>query len=279
MLTRGLGGDASMELTMAAQDDASPWQSQSPATDITSQDVPLLGRGFFSQLGIVRRKPARGDAPPTLSKSCSDKIALKQCTSLLNSVTSLLVSPRDVYISSLILPQSQYSETACRRALSVDGRMAPLRDLEWGGGYSFAPFDIQTTIKEFSHSKRGHDSGERAVASNLAVAWSQHGLTEALIGGKLQGRKQGDVRGASLVSRRKMWGLALDIIRSLGMTSAPLYDVLGSASYEELKDAELLAARRKAKTEARKLALKGWTRNLGDSDFDLSNMKGPRREA
>lgn len=47
-------GDASMELIMEAQEDPAPWP-------ITLHDactsLQLLGRGSFSQLGIVRRKP------------------------------------------------------------------------------------------------------------------------------------------------------------------------------------------------------------------------------
>lgn len=47
-------GDASMELVMEAQEDATPWPVTSNDDGTLSQ---LLGRGFFSQLGIVRRKP------------------------------------------------------------------------------------------------------------------------------------------------------------------------------------------------------------------------------
>ena len=46
-------GDASMELVMAKQDDATPW----PVPDINDGGQELLGRGSFSELGIVRRKP------------------------------------------------------------------------------------------------------------------------------------------------------------------------------------------------------------------------------
>lgn len=49
-------GDASMELTMLAQDDATPWESQQENTE-PSTNGALKGRGFFSDLGIVRRKP------------------------------------------------------------------------------------------------------------------------------------------------------------------------------------------------------------------------------
>jgi len=52
-------GDASMELTMLAQEDATPWDripsTTEPGFDSTGQE--LKGRGFFSELGVVRRKP------------------------------------------------------------------------------------------------------------------------------------------------------------------------------------------------------------------------------
>ena len=49
-------GDASMELVMEVQEDATPW----PVTvENDSLKTTLLGRGSFSQLGIVRRKPGK----------------------------------------------------------------------------------------------------------------------------------------------------------------------------------------------------------------------------
>lgn len=49
-------GDASMELVMEAQDDPTPWPVTAPGEGRTSG---LLGRGSFSQLGFVRRKPCK----------------------------------------------------------------------------------------------------------------------------------------------------------------------------------------------------------------------------
>jgi len=51
-----------MELTMAAQDDASPWAAppstlELPLATDTPQYPILQGRGYFSELGVVRRKP------------------------------------------------------------------------------------------------------------------------------------------------------------------------------------------------------------------------------
>lgn len=49
-------GDASMELVMEKQEDATPWPV---AVQNGHSPSPLLGRGSFSQLGIVRRKPGK----------------------------------------------------------------------------------------------------------------------------------------------------------------------------------------------------------------------------
>ena len=49
-------GDASMELVMEAQDDPTPWPVPAALEGSTSA---LLGRGFFSEVGVVRRKPGK----------------------------------------------------------------------------------------------------------------------------------------------------------------------------------------------------------------------------
>src|SRR6187549_330039 len=182
-----------MELTMAAQEDDSPWEPPpQPAIpqEAPNSDQSLPGRAFFSQLGVVRRKPARGDAPPTLSKSCSDKLALKECTSLLSALTALLISPTNMYLDSIVLPQSQYSAKGCARAFSPQGRMMSLDGKSWLGGYSFVPFRVETTTTEFHYSKKMVTArSDKISASNLAAAWTSYGLEESLIGGVIQGRK------------------------------------------------------------------------------------------
>lgn len=102
-------GDASMELVMSAQEDTEPWNYEE------SEQGILPGRGYFSKLGVVRRKPSRADAPQTNSKSCSDKLALKQSTSLLSSLTSLLLHPENAYLRSIVIPISRYVPAAVKR--------------------------------------------------------------------------------------------------------------------------------------------------------------------
>lgn len=316
-----------MELVISTQEDATPWAipaslapspspssgpalapaSSSESAPPPSGGVALLGRGFFSHLGIVRRKPARGDAPPTASKSCSDKLALKQCTSLLSSLTSLFVSPRRAYLAALVLPASQFSEAGCRRCFSAGGegsggevgvgeakeedgedgkvggqatttrgRMRPVAGRMWGGtGYAFVPFRVETTAQEFEFSRRaiasggsGNEKQIKVTASNLAVAWTRDGaVQEGLIGGVLQGRRGFDIRGASLTSRRRMWESAVEVAAALG--DEGISRELAMETYDGVKEGELLEARRKVKDEVRAKALKGWLRSTGDGGFSL----------
>ncbi|PON29623.1 hypothetical protein TGAM01_v201872 [Trichoderma gamsii] len=273
-------GDASMELIMAAQEDDSPWQLPS-STPADTQQIPLEaetalpGRAYFSKLGIVRRKPARGDAPPTLSKSCSDKIALKQCTSLLSSLTSLLVNPANAYIDTLVLPESQYSTVACERAFSGTGRMKSLVGKQWNEGYAFKAFKVEATTVEFEFSKRAVQTRSSTIsASNLAATWSASEFEETILGGVLQGRKQFDLRGASKTSRRQMWIMAKQLSDKLsaiddGEHSRLQEHISSAGTYQDVKDGPLLAERRHVKSQVRQFSLKGWVQNQGDSGFEM----------
>jgi tRNA-specific adenosine deaminase 1 len=279
-------GDASMELVMDAQEDATPWISAPPTISASfidkvnteSSSYPfnlpdvnleasisaLRGRSNFSHLGSVRLKPSRPDAPPTLSKSCTDKLALKQGTSILSSVTSALISPRNAYINSLVLPDSQYVPVACERAFSRSGRLSGVLDEGWEGGYRWQCFEVKATSREFSWSRRNIASSEKAVASNISAVWTPT-WQETLIGGVLQGRKQLDPRGASRICRRGMWGTAVQVVGLVGVT------VLGKRSYEEMKGDNMFDKRRKVKDDIKTGALKGWVSNRGDGEFRIGD--------
>ncbi|KAK1063854.1 hypothetical protein LTR74_009184 [Friedmanniomyces endolithicus] len=273
-------GDASMELTMAAQPDATPW----PTTPSSSPDMPdMPGRGHFSLLGVVRRKPGRADAPSTLSKSCSDKLALKQCTSLLSGVGSLLVHPGGVYLGSVVVPEERHVRGAVERAFGVGGRMAGLGVVGegWGGGYGFGAFEVRGTGRVFECCKPvvdGGDVGEEgkgAVGSNLSALWTRSGKLEVLINGVLQGRKQFDPKGASCVSRRRIWESVREVLTTVDEAglcdSEALRLVRDCTTYEHLKACRPLQARERVKRDARNLALRAWTRNIGDAHWGFND--------
>jgi tRNA-specific adenosine deaminase 1 len=269
-------GDASMELVMDTQEDATPWTSppptisDMPSTTTSPIDSPsaLRGRSNFSHLGLVRLKPSRPDAPPTLSKSCTDKLSLHQATSLLSSLSSLLIHPSNAYITSLILPSSQYVPTAIERAFSNAGRLKGMykKSKQWKGGYRWKTFDVRTTDSEFKWSRRMVPQSAKGVASNLSAVYTPV-WTETLIGGVLQGRKQLDPRGASRVCRRKMWEVALKVGAVVG--GEMVVRALGKGRYVDVKSDEGLEERKKVKEDVKSGGLNGWVKNTGDDDFEL----------
>ncbi|EME87711.1 uncharacterized protein MYCFIDRAFT_29254 [Pseudocercospora fijiensis CIRAD86] len=253
-------GDASMELTMSSQEDSTPWAVR--------QEGEMLGRGNFDQLGVVRRKPARPDAPQTLSKSCSDKLALKECTGLLSGVVSCLIDVRGTWLSTLVVPNEEWKlgKVGMERAWGRNGRMAPLAANEvqerWQRrGYQFRPFGIRTTSRIFTFAKP-LNSDPNVLPSNLAALWTPL-RQETLINGVLQGRKQLDPKGASCVSRRLLWKSALDVALMVGVS------VLGKRTYAEMKSSHELEVRESIKKDVVELALKPWVKNEGDEDFAL----------
>ncbi|OCL08391.1 hypothetical protein AOQ84DRAFT_340437 [Glonium stellatum] len=278
-------GDASMELVMEAQEDATPWPippaATAPSRRIGTEEetnnatlLSLRGRSHFSLLGHIRLKPSRPDAPPTLSKSCTDKLALVQTTSLLSSLTSLLLTPRNAYLSTLVLPASQHVPVATARAFSTSGRMSditPSMTTKWvsqGSGYGFHPFKIETVDREFAYSRRSLPSSRAPIASNISAVYTPH-FQETLIGGVLQGRKQFDPRGASRLCRKSMWKAAADAAALLAIPV--LVKATTGVTYQDIKAGGLLSGRRCVKEDVKGKdgPLKGWLRNEGDGCFEL----------
>jgi tRNA-specific adenosine deaminase 1 len=270
-------GDASMELVMDRQEDATPWTT--PEAVVLSNDrngteagepegmAALRGRSHFGKLGAVRCKPSRPDAPLTLSKSCTDKLTRTQTTSILSSLTSLLICPQNAYIHTLVLPHSQLNVSAISRAFSRSGRLqnlSPETAGSWVGGYAWNGFQVQGTQREFAWSRRMVGSGEKAVPCNMSAVWTPM-WQETLIGGVLQGRRQFDIRGASSICRVSLWGAA---VKLAGLVGVPiLVETVGKKRYKDVKEAQLLAARRRVKEDVRREGLPGWVKNTGDDEF------------
>ncbi|PGH17357.1 hypothetical protein AJ79_01241 [Helicocarpus griseus UAMH5409] len=262
-------GDASMELCMASQDDPTPWvippinsnsdpnpDIEAPDTDVPQESgpTPLSGRAHFSILGAVRRKPSRADAESTFSKSCSDKLAVKQVTSILTFPTSLLIAPsRNAYLTALLLPEEEISRVACTRAFGggETGRLAKLDGRRWSdsdGGtttpgkvvneYAFFPFDVRSVptaqVKREWAFAKPKDKEVKSKPGKVSAVWTAAPSPPASMSGKqvktptsnlhetlINGVKQGyrlsspTPRKASALSRAKLWGLLADIVQLL----------------------------------------------------------------
>ena len=215
------------------------------------------------------KSPARSDAPLSLSKSCSDKLALKFCISVLNSAASLLLTPDQAYIKTLVFPASQYIPAATVRAFSQAGRMHALTSevtASWPKRFSVQAPDIVTTDLEFSFSKRSSSDEQKIKPSNVTAVYTPH-FQETLIGGILQGRKQGDPQAASAIARKSMWRSFVDVAEVLG--SPVLLRSACQPSYGEFKANRALEARRRVSNEVKEHTLQGWIPNVGDEDFSL----------
>jgi tRNA-specific adenosine deaminase 1 len=137
----------------------------------------------------------------------------------------------------------------------------------WGDGYEFNAFQIRTTSREFAFSRRQDIAADNKLApSNISASWTPYHM-ETLIGGVLQGRKQGDIRGASRTCKCRMWGVALETSKLVKATRVE--DCLKQAMYTDIKLDPLLAEREEAKRFARQEVLDGWVRNTGDERFSI----------
>lgn len=179
---------------MAAQEDATPWEiiRKTSSASAAEEDVLLDGRAHFSLLGVVRRKPSRMDAVLTRSKSCSDKLALRQVSSLLSTQTSCLVAPTEnAYLAGLVLPEDEISRTGCERSFGPSGRMQALTGRSWPGtlkdtnsntGYRFMAFDVLSVLAEevgalwqFAKPKVTADPGvssKKSKPGNVSAVWT-----------------------------------------------------------------------------------------------------------
>lgn len=144
--------------------------------------------------------------------------------------------------------------------------MTPVAGMVWLGDYGFRPFRVATTDHDFvfSHQNAQARSGV-CKGSNISAVWTLYGQ-EVLINGVLQGRKQDDPKGASMVSRKKIAELVHEVNSMLEVPH--LQPGQNCASYAEFKASKLLEHRRQVKVEVKSKALRGWIPNVAD-DFEI----------
>lgn len=78
-------------------------QSLDPIPPVASL---VRGRNNYGVRGVVRTKPGRADSEITMSKSCSDKLCLKQMMGITNAFTASFF-PEGVFLTYLVLHKSK----------------------------------------------------------------------------------------------------------------------------------------------------------------------------
>ena len=274
-------GDASMEILMAEKgSDVEPWDRE-----IESKEA-LQGRGYFSALGEVRRKPSRRDAEATMSKSCTDKLALKQVTSILCFPASLVIAPTEnAYLSGLIVPSTRYSEEGFRRAFGQSGRLASAPSWHLPPCFQFHLFMTDTLPPDFEPFlfAKPARAQQPAKAGNVSAVFIKNlrdrgkDVNETILGGVRQGHRPfaDDPKKASVVSRLRLWELVRSLVDLIQEEESipphvrkELLRMRASTSYEELKASDLNAHRRAAKETVTR-SLGKWPKNAGDDAWGL----------
>ena len=105
-------GDASATYLEESIGQSENWDFESKGDGVDSSI--LRGRSYFGKRGQVRTKPGRGDSLLSLSKSCSDKLCLRQYLGITNAINSHLF-PQGVYLDYLILPREKYKNIDLER--------------------------------------------------------------------------------------------------------------------------------------------------------------------
>lgn len=216
-------------------------QNREPWEPSAKRQCVIRGRSNFDELGVVRTKPGRLDSRVSFSKSCSDKLCLKQFTGVLNAFTSLRVDP--VYLDYLVLLEDQFSAEDYARCFTNRLAQKPNKLL--------TPLLFSKDVFEYGKAEQKEPLPLGIIHCHVT------NTTQVLNNGVKNGvsLKKGPPRplGASIVCRRNLWRQARG--------SIPSY-----SSYSELKRSQ--SERESTKSHAR-AQLDNWPK-AGDDDFELS---------
>ncbi|KAI0332479.1 hypothetical protein GY45DRAFT_1246721 [Cubamyces sp. BRFM 1775] len=215
-------GDASTRFLASFQDPNMAALKDSARPPQIAPNATSRGRDNYSLYGVMRTKPGRADSPPTLSMSCSDKIASWNVLGIQGALASRLLRP--VYITRIIIgevdPSMREIVTAdCMRALyarlrSIDGLEAPYRLNE--------PSIVFTSVP-FVHSRfclgRGAVSG---CNDSLCFISGSPRESEVLINGFRRGvppKRQHMLKFRPVLSKLALYALFAEIAEKAGMAT------------------------------------------------------------
>ncbi|KAJ2160620.1 hypothetical protein GGF46_002113 [Coemansia sp. RSA 552] len=145
---------------------------------------PVRGHQGFSLQGAVRLKPGRADAIPTLSMSCSDKIARWNVLGVQGALLAHLMPP--VYLAAVTVADL-FNNASIDRALN--SRISIGADLP--PGFQTNSCKVLHTDVQFEHSQSALKDAD-VITADSSVYWYRGMVHEsvALVGGARQGAKR-----------------------------------------------------------------------------------------
>jgi tRNA-specific adenosine deaminase 1 len=150
--------------------------------DVNAAPLTVLrGRLDYSRLGVVRTKPGRLDSEPTLSLSCSDKIAIWNSVGIGGAFVSYHLS-QPIYLHALVIGDLFNFDVLDQ---SLNKRMQ-IKHLNFIGN----SMDIHHTQVCFPFSKSQlsqQTSRSKLKPSSVSVSWYLGGDGERITDGLLQG--------------------------------------------------------------------------------------------
>lgn len=188
-------GDASLELL--ADESEEQWSK------VTQLDGGVLrGRDCFGDVGKVRTKPGRRDSPLTLSKSCSDKLCLKEFTGILNSLVSQFVKREGFYLDSIVLPNGK----------SVDAGFERCFHSRLEGETEFQPIRLLTTTEHHDWEKETLGQSPSALSLICIPGSLEESINNFVKEGFYAKKQLVRLRGESCVSRREVFAQCRELL-------------------------------------------------------------------
>ncbi|KAL0268426.1 UNVERIFIED_CONTAM: hypothetical protein PYX00_010379 [Menopon gallinae] len=195
-----------------------------PSSEI--QD-PLLPGVNYHQTGAVRTKPGRGD--PTLSVSCSDKLARWNAVGIQGALLSIFIE-KPIRMEMIVIGGGcPYSNSSCDRA--INQRTGNVRTV---------------TVRQSDSIFPDLKSDKKVLPSASSIIWYKGGAAEVSVNGRRQGTTKKNLHkktARTCICKKNLLTLFAEVVNGLSekqelleiLTGDPRANSIKHLTYRELK--------------------------------------------